>query len=502
MVTSILFIFTAVLVVLNVWKGFAKGMSRSLLRLAVKILAVVGAFILAKSLMPTISRSLVSLVEENLFSNPELAAKLEDAGFIFDSVALVLQMLATPIVFCLIYLVLKLVLMIPYFIIASIVCHKKSFSGRLVGLGIGLVSGLISVLVFSVPLFGYADIVSTAITELADPAKDNSELESGVGEVVGQDVEIPSIWEINENYLIPASKTPVMSQVYRLGGNLLFEKLSTVEFEGTKTSLKHEAEALIHIVQGVEALGGSELSKYGDREIDALHNIADATGESRFISSLGSGVFYTVSTAWLSGEEAFGAPKPEFASEEGEIVLDSFLEVLSTSNVDNFGEDMRATADMFGIFHQYDLFTALSAGSAEEMTSKFANNDFLDAAFALVDAHPRMEPVKYAITDIGMRTWITYLGEDPSTYMEDHPELMDSIANTLKDAVTEDNQIDEEKIFEEMTEIMTSYEVSVDEETAHLVAKGLAHEFTVEDLTEKSTEELIAMVIDRLHLTK
>ena len=109
-------------------------------------------------------------------------------------------------------------------------------------------------------------------------------------------------------------------------------------------------------------------------------------------------------------------------------------------------------------------------------------------------ANPRMQPVSKAIHDVGMNVLVAELGL-PEDYKENHEKLMDDMTTALQDSVTEEGEIDTEKLQASLNEAFADSGVEIDSAAAEVIADGLSEVFTPEELAGGLTPEQIT---DRL----
>ena len=438
---------------------------------------------LSKLLSATIADIVVPMVEEALGSNETFAAFLAENKVVGESVGVILQMLVTPILFLLCYMVLKVITWIVY-IILRFVCHIKKGKGLLPhfvgGAAMGLAAGLIGVLVFVTPVMGYTDLLSRTATD------------------AGKLAESLSLDEYNEQYLQPVSEAPVAAALYDSMGSKLFKALTTTKLDGQKITLEDEWFAVIGVVREAGKLGGKPVAEFGEAESAAVHAMAAGVGESRLLSSIGGGALNGIANSWLEGEDFMGIAKPETGDESVDIILGGFLKVFGTTSPALISEDLECFADLFDLFIKHGVFSKidLESGSTDALVTHLANSGFLEDARVLLVENQRMAPVVNAISDAGMRLLIRELG-DPSTYLENHKELLDNISVVLQGAVGSDGKLDTAVLATGMQEELAKKSIEVPAAATEIIAEGLSDEFTPEELSTLTVDEITQRMIDR-----
>ena len=481
---------TIFILAVNVLVGMRRGLGRGLLRLITLLLALLGSFLLAGPIAGSVAEYVEPVVLEALASNPNASEFLAENSIVLESVVVLARMLVTPLIFLLCYVVLKPVTWVLYLILRVIFRVKKGgipplrWAG---GAAMGLAAGLIGVLVFITPVLGYTTLVSRTVEE--------AESFSGAAESL-------SLNEYNEQYIKPASETPVAKQLYSGIGSKMFGTLTTVNWDGQDAELETEWFAVIGVVDNASALGKRPVAEYGAEESTAVHGMAAGIEESRLLSGIGGGAVNGIANSWLEGKDFMGVAKPTMGDESVDVVFNGLLTVLATTDPELIGQDLEMFADLFDLFIKYELFSKIDAsGSTDALVTHLATSGFLEEARAMLTANPRLAPVTTAISDVGMRMLVRHLG-DPAKYLEEHGALMNSMSGVLKDAVKEDGSMDMTALTQNLETVFAANSVEVPTSATDIIAQGLADEFTSEELSALSVEEITNRMIARFGSTE
>ena len=477
---SILTLVCLVFVVAGVLFGFLRRSNRTLVRLLTLVLSVLGAFFLAKVSMKYAGGYLIDAVKTALSDSPEIAELLTENPDFASSLLNVVQMLTAPVLFALFYIVLKIVTWIVFKIFCFILRIKgPKLFGRLIGAGVGLICGLVGVLVFVVPVCGYTSLVGDTIERLYPADQEQSE----------------SVTQIKE--LCALGDAPIASTVYNLLGDTLFDQLTTAEFDGKSVTLRDEIGSILTVLDNVKVLGENSIENYGEKESKAVSDMATGISDSALLSHLGSGILSGVSGAWLEGEEFLGVSRPS-ADEKTNGLLNGFLQVFSTSDASNIGQDLQTFTAIFDLMVKHDMFELLSGGAEENaFAEKLTAPGVIDEFYATLGANPRMAPVKAAIADVGVRLLMQQLGGAADELKENHGELLTDVANKLKSTVGEDGKVDAEALKGELNTVLGAHEIEVSDAAVQLVADGFADAFTGEELETMTTDELVDKLVER-----
>ena len=474
---------TLFILLVNVLVGMKRGFSRGLLRLITLVISAVAAFFVAKAIGARVAGLVMPAMQQTFASDPDFVAFLESNPVIGQSAGALIQMLFAPILFWALYVVFKMLTLVVYWILCIFVRKTRFFAFRWVwGAAFGALAGVVGVLVFVTPVMGYTQLISDTITEAQSLNTVAAELDLN---------------GYNEKYIKPASTAPVASQIYDTVGSKLFRNLTTVKWNEKNTDLASEWIAVIRVVDNAAAFGECPAAEYGDAQSQAAHAMAKGVDDSQLLSSLCGGALNGISNAWLSNEAFMGVARPAMGDESIEVILNGFLRVFSTTSPDMIGEDLEYFADLFDLFLKYEVFAKIGGeGGTDGLVSHLATSGFLAEARTMLASNARMQPVVDAISDAGMRLLVRELG-DPSTYITEHKELLDNMSGVLKGAVNSEGQVDKAAVSEGLQSILAEKQVQVPADAVAIIAEGLVDEFTAEELTTLSTDELTDRMIAR-----
>lgn len=499
---GIILIVMGVMLLTNILFGLGRSFGRSALRFGTTLVAFLLAFLLAGALAHTLSDGLTGLLQTSLESSPETQSLFEENPSFAEAIEILVQVGSAPLIFCVSYFVLKPVTWIVYAIVAAFVFPKKKKKddgeqegegdapeqeekprgktalGRLGGVGMGVLIALLGITAFLTPVLGYTNLVG----EVAETQEEGSEIRVMYDEA-----------------LQPVTETPVASGLYSIAGKGMFNRLTAAKWHEKDFSLSHEIGAALTMLDAFETLAANpDVSKYGQPECDAVHLLASGISDSMLFSTVGSEILNHASNAWLAGEPYLGMPSPITGENlNADIMMMGVLRIFSTSNADNLGEDLDAIADIFELLVRHDMFAMMGEEAEEgDFVRKLAEADVIDETLQLVQEHPRLEPLTTSLIDAGIRTFIENVAL-PENLKEEFPELMEDISTTLQNVVEPDGTINKESLKTEMKEVIAEHNLPVEEAATELIAEGLAQEFTAEELTTLSVEEIADRLVER-----
>ncbi|MBR2312296.1 MAG: hypothetical protein IKA46_03305 [Clostridia bacterium] len=479
----ILLAFCAFLLISNIFLAFTRGLRKSLLRLGTVVLAVVAAYFLSRAIAASIGSEIALWLKVTFGGNPNFAPMFSGEAGADKAVGTLAQMLVAPLLFLLLYWVLKAVLLLLYWLLSAVTrpATVDSASSRFIALPIGILIAFIGIFAFVSPVMGYLDVASATIAEV--DAGESTEM-------------VEELSAYNTDLVFPALQTPVVSSLYGTLGEKLFEGLTVGEWDGEKLHLKTELTTLGKVAGGVQLLGATPAEQYGEAECAAVDALAQNISNSHMLSVLCAGVLNTASNHWLSGESFLGILPPDLGA-NGNVLLNAFLEVFATSSRENLGEDLDFFADVFVLAVRYEVLADLGNADENALAELITDSGFLADTQALLQTHPRMAPVGKALVDVGMRCALNAMGL-PEDLEQSCGEILTDMTTVLKETpVKADGSIDDEALASSLTAVFAAHDISIGEAAVSLVAQGIADHFTPEELQDLSLEDAVDKLIER-----
>jgi len=473
----------AFILISNLLLAFFRGTRKSLLRLGTAVLAAVVAFFVARAIAAGVGDELALWLKDAAGGDAALTPLFEGEAGADKALGTLLEMLVSPILFLLLFWVLKGILFLLYWLL-NVVTRPEAKDGvatHFIALPIGIVVAFISIFAFLSPIMGYLDVASAAVSEM------------DTGNSIEQ---IEQLSLKNTELLLPARQTPIAAPLYDSLGVKLFEELTAGEWDGETLHLKTELITLGKVAGNTQLLFATPKEQFGEAECAAVSALTENISSSHMLSVLCSGILNTAATHWLAGRDFWGLPTPDIGA-NGNLLLSAFLRVFATSTRDNISEDLDFFGDVFVLAVRYEIFAAFGTADEEALAALITNTGFLGDTQALIDAHPRMQPVGVALVDVGMRSALKAMGL-PENVGESCNEILSDMTAVLKDTPRkEDGTIDDAALAEKLTEVFEENEIAIGESSVTLVAQGVADHFTAEELEGLTEEETLAELIKR-----
>lgn len=394
----------------------------------------------------------------DMLSNTQFSDALELESLATASDYYVTMLLA-PIVFTLLFFVIRFVLYVITALILRFIPILNNLpkpADRLGGLGLGMINGFAVALMLLMPLLGTAKLVNTVANQ-ADVLWND-----GTGNKVVE-------------YTDPLVNSGTGKIVLSFGGEALYSKTSTMKYEGCDIKLENELVDLIDVANCVKLLT-EDVETYGSRQVDAFHKSANDLEESRLLASLASEILSTASNNWLNGETFLGVERIH-GGEMLDPTITSVLKVFSTSNADNISDDLHMVADVFKVLADNEVF--MHTDNSDEILSILGKKGVVSGVVSIIEHNDRMSPICAEITDLSVRSLASVLGI-PEGEDEEYNSLMNNIADVMNVAEGEDKH---SAVREGVVSALGNYGVNIEGEAADAITDSL-----IKDLGDK--EEL------------
>ena len=327
-INTIVFGIFAVFGIIGALGGFSKGLIRS----AVKVVTIILAFVAAISITP------LFLEKSYELALPAIDDMLSQFGEIFTASPTLKEFLPTlaqalikPIVFIVVFvlclLVAGIVRAIINAILKAILPKKKGLIGRLGGLALGLVGGVLIALCFVFPVAGYFTAVPNIYTNVSDVV---SSEENPID---------PSLEEAIIN--LPNNKTIKFTNDVT---SEYFKKLISYK-DGEK-----DVSALDDLVQFTSIVPPAMrfLNSVGDIETmddQAIRDIATILDKNDNLRTISAEIISYASQKWMANESFMGFNLNEKFDSDYKFVLDLILVDLATCTPDTIVEVLNEIAD-------------------------------------------------------------------------------------------------------------------------------------------------------------
>ena len=466
-------------------KGYKKGLSRTLIDLAVVLFSVFFGAMLAILLSKGIANATIGIL-----SGMGFYEEIENMLMGFDEVLfLIVRMLVTLIIYVPSFLLLKLILGICVALIYKRKCDEKSGSGvdyykeneefyvrknKKISMAVGALSGFLISLVIWTPFAGIIKTVSATL----DFAKSFS------GEsVFGEDV---------DNAFEYYSDDFSVSLVSGCGGKMLFNFATTVSVDGEYTDLTSELEAL----RDIDFNEFGELVKFEITSAESAERIKSLTAQmekSKIMKLAFVSTVRNLSAAWLNGESYMGAFRVSFDSYDSlDSFIDEVLYVCSSSTAETISADINTLINVSSILNEESALFA--SGDYYAIMEALASDDEYNIITRIKDElekNAHMRPVLYAVDELIMSVIAEEIQDYTKYTVEDCEDLFFEISDILTSTGALSDEARLSAVTDSIREELDSYGVyipdTLNETIASTLIEGLGSyggEVTYDDVRE------------------
>lgn len=395
--------------------------------------------------------------------------------------------LLAPIVFVVLFIALRIVTWILYFIVTLFMSKRirareeRRHFRPLRAMIYGLAKSAIVVFVFITPVFAYMQF-APALVKVASSA-------------------IPEQAQgtVNEENVEKASQSPVMTVYAKAGGSEVSKELTKVKIQGETTYLADEIGAIISLMDHFSKLqNAGNFENWGIEQAEAIQSLAGSFGDSKIITSLIGDVLKESTDKWLAGEAFMGTAKPSV----GEYLDPAFTLLLQDLNRDSqsltaISEDFKTIGDLIYILVRDGALQKMK--DSDGMATLLANGSTIKDMVDTLNANENLKNIIPEMTKFGMKavgSMIKLPEVDTSDYEQFFDEVTDKLNEVMEDIDFEDKAsvqtaIDEltPKIQEELDQ--ANVNVTLSDELIDIYSDIIIQEFkdkdgpiTVEDLKE------------------
>ena len=387
-INAIVFGIFALFGIIGALGGFSKGLIRS----AVKVVTIILAFVVAFSVTPLV---LSKAYELALPTIDDLLAKFGDvfvaSPTLKEFFPTLVQALIKPIVFIVVFavclLAAGLVRGIVNLLLKPVLPKKKGLIGRLGGLALGLVAGVMVALCFVFPIAGYFTAAPSVYTNVSDiVSTEEKPIDPAVEEAI-----------IN----LPNNKSIKITN--DLAGSY-FKKLVTYK-DGEKevsalddlvyvTSLVPPALRFVNSVGEIETM-----------DHQAIRDVATILGKNDKWRTIATEIVNYASQKWISNESFLGFNLQEKFDPDYKIVLDVILDDLATCTPDTIIDVLNDIANIIETAQTALLPPILSLVNSAQNIETLDDQAIRDIGQALGE-HPKLRAMATKIVNSAATKWL------------------------------------------------------------------------------------------------
>ena len=399
-----IYVFTTVVFLgisaLAAFLAYRRGFFKSAVKLGITVLCLVLAAVISMVLSSVVTDLTTGLLDSVLERSGDLKNTVYDlfeASPTLEALITALPaVVVCPLLFVLIFFILKLILDVIFKIVSACVIKKRElvvFNGsKYVPIAFGVLITFICFFVMTLPLNGVITIATDIYEASADYIIEDGPTKDFVDGVVdGLD------------------KNPVKTVTYALGQEALLNELTSFEHDGVSYSLGEELTNLTKTATTVIQLAESDINCWGENEAAIFEELAVNVCSSELFTSVSAELLKGASDKWSEGEPFAGIDLPE--SEMLEPLMDTVLNSFGSATPQTVKEDIETLGKTASIFVRNGATSLLTSGSdTQQILETVSTPGMLSEVFGVLYENERLAPIVPELTEFGMKTAADALG--------------------------------------------------------------------------------------------
>lgn len=466
LLTLAIFAVTAIFIYRHVRLGYKRGLSKTLITLAVLLFSALIGAALSPLLSGLIVEGIVLLLKfYNIYDT--LIAPV--AGYM-SVILIVIKTFVSILVYLPVFFLLRLITALVIKLVYSIVVKKgegrkpkyKSEDAddyvkreKSIAAAIGAISGVMLAIIVFMPL--------TCGLKTA-----NSAVEVAQG-LLGEEM-FPETRETRS--LKKYSKDASASVINILGGDALFDMTTRISYEGHTSCIDNELAA-------IEAVDVEQLMiEFSDTEgstidkIVAVEPLLNNINDTVVVKMLVIDVIKEVSLSWMDYEDYMGIPRPVLGEQKSmDRFLDSLLLVCSTTTFESYEANVTTLLNITKIVCEYEGLFATQ--DYQEFIKSFSESNALSRIEAELDSNPYMGRVEYAINDMLMSTIVSELNILDKYPESTKNELYKALAKVLNDTKDLSGSAKNVELTRRLTESFEAKGITVPDGISERIAEAM-----------------------------
>ena len=452
-----------------VWQlSLAKTITTAVSLVLSVILSTVLAKVIAKKLSPMFVEFLSSLDltptdPSSGYMLTELLSEIPSAG---EAITVIAAMIIAPMMFVLLFTILNLLIGLLKKPLARLFLGRKKaadkkteflsnkkFDGA--SAACGAICNLLVFIAISAPVIGYVGILNST-TPLMD---------SVVGSAAVEIVE-------------SAATNPGTKAIKVLGGDLIFNSLTSGKVNGNKVVLTKEIECASSIGNALYCAKSDNFSK--TEAADAIRETAPIFEKTTLIPTIMAEFVSGASNKWSKGEEFCQIEAPQ-VGEDFESAMNSLYSSLSSSTVSTIREDYYTISNVLALVIEHNALDELSGEG--DILHLFKNEELISGIMLEMLNNERLAPSIEDFANAGIsiisRTLGVYENADAlyngfiSEIRSEYKKVMSSPAS---DRVKFDN------LSTSVNDIYTKYGIELSEGVAECIALSMLDNGSLDDI--------------------
>lgn len=407
----------------------------------ITILACAGlAFALTlilKATGSTVYVSFQSMVESELASVSSDIAELLQSESLRNTVVGMLGALVAPLLFFMIFLILRILSWIIFIIVTAVNSQKikdkeQTIKGRkLWAAAQGLIQGLVIFFVIMTPIYAYEQVAYQVSQMEFQQTAENSEQE-------------PTETEQQAQALRTAIQTTDKNVFFKVHGVLLgkpvYRALTTFKVyqdgQTYQTSVEKELDVVKDLIAEASTLTGVKIADYDLAQGESVKKLAGYFEKSRLLPLLVGEVLYQATDRWLNDQQIFGMAKPainEVIDPSFEVLLKDFRQ--DSKNIPQLVKDIQTIGEVFSILAEEGVFKYLgeNSGASDDFIEVLLKGNTIPRVTEELKKNETLKNLNPELAKIGMRA----VGSNIMNLPDNAEQIFDDYVGDVTDAINE-----------------------------------------------------------------
>ncbi len=486
-------IFTVAMMVGHLFLARRRSWILAVIRVGVTVVSLIAALLIAKPLSATLTDIVYDMLCTDVL--PGLGADMDINGILTsipsgtEGLRVLVSLLVAPILFFLLFVVLRAVLSIPCAIVGTLVPVLKKKTLPAVAMSVGAFHGLLISVVLLIPLCGFIVVGGHMMSTVAKTADecDSPQIAQMMSDMGTTTQELDDLGEALEG-------NPAVAAVHGTLGRPVFNALTTgktdpAETHNTVVKLNLETEigglveTGIYLVDVVDSFGKTD---YSEEDKNRMFRFEESLLESKWRTMLVTDALTASAGSWRKGEPFAGYARPSL-DPAIDPTIDCILDILANESDLTLEKDIHDILDVLGDFLMCNLMS--SSIDPQQMLVTMNERGLLTTTMAKLNANPRLAPITAELKALSVRLLTNMLGLEELKNGE-HAEMINNVAGELNKVLDMSEDERHEAVAEALGTAFEEYGFEVPADVANELADaaiaelGADGEITGDELTD------------------
>ena len=400
-----------------------------------------------------------------------------DMSVIGYLVAFIVNAVAAPILFALVFIVLGILGKAVSSLIGLFIPRGKKYISEVFGGLLGAVEGAIIVFALVLPIVGIFNISDSVVDVARENIADSED--APYVEVIAEAI------DAYDEFVAPFANSSVVETVGSLGGDYLLDKLATVQVNGKATDLRDEIPSILNFAFSVQKISGINFADgISSGEKAAILNAIDHLDDSLIISNVS---YEAIKVGALSMDLLI----PE--ASEGEFDTSMFKDVIVDTIVnkttpETLDDNIRTLVNTFfiladnGMLEGGDFIAALMSADENGVT-------VLSKVTAELEKN---ENTAHIVPTLAQLVVDSMMPEESKEIYEDVKESISEIVKIETEGKTAEEV--EEEVKDTVVDMLESFDIVIGEEESDVTEEQI--DVVVEFITEELMNGNLKVPVD------